>query len=343
MSGQEDVAAEVARLTAVLEQNSGPQPKIEAAQKLGRLGVKSRAALDALARQAKEYNQEVTAACVEAIDRIMTRGCFAPSYRRVRQASQVTIEEEKEEDGLTSGLDLTQRVFCTCHFCGKESDVRGSAHRHAVKLSGPDKYYCTFCLRHGYNGRNGRNVLVLTYRAVVGYYYYSMYALSKGVFMYLTQLRELVEEHRAVGETNPLFCYDPETMCWFVDFSLVGDTRRKMPVSSVLDTLQEILLVFNLKECVADISPAKLFEKYREAVVKFHQGRSRPPGQKILAPTLYKTGASEFAMEPAERSNWGYTHYQNDTAAGKEKRKIPWEETRAFTPQVLSDALGRKA
>ena len=171
-----------------------------------------------------------------------------------------------------------------------------------------------------------------------------MYALSRGVFMYITQLQELIDEHRAVGETNPLFTYDPETMCWFVDFSRVGDTKRKQPISAVLDTIAEILLVFGLKEMVAEVSTFKVWEKYRDAVMAFYQGRTRPVGQKILSPTLIKTGASEFAMEPTERSSWGYHgSYDVHHGGGKEKRKIPWEETRVFMPHMLHDSIGRKA
>src|SRR5690606_3477806 len=89
------------------------------------------------------------------------------------------------------------------------------------------------------------------------------------------------------GLQNPIFRYDPETFCWFIDFSKVGRTKRKMPVETVLHTIIEQLACFNLYENVKECSPRKLYEKYQQAVMDFYQHRARHNGDRVFAPTLW--------------------------------------------------------
>lgn len=325
--------ADLKRFVSIIESSAMANVKMDAIDCILSLGHLARGAVPALESLVKDYNHDLSNYCRSAIDIIMTMDLFPDS---VPCGDIVESKMESEED-MAPQDDLSCEVLCTCGFCGKDHDIRGRA-KHVARLSGPNEYYCHFCLRNGFNGRNGRNVLILTFRAVFGYYFYALYALPKSPFIYISQIQDLIDLHRKVGEANPVFHYDPESFCWFVDFSRVGETKRKLPLRNVLETIVEIILALNMQVMVPSASPAKLYEKYREAIQCFSSLRQRPPGQRLLAPTMYKTGASEYAAEPYERV-WRSSYNSHDS---KESRKVSWPETRAFTPSVLDSSLCKR-
>ncbi len=104
--------------------------------------------------------------------------------------------------------------------------------------------------------------------------------------MSLNELTECLELHVKTGLQNPLFRYDADTFCWFVDFSRVGDGKRQVPVESVLKTITHQLACFNMYDNVREASPLKLYQKYQQAVMEFHQHRARANGDKVFVPTL---------------------------------------------------------
>jgi hypothetical protein len=214
--------------------------------------------------------------------------------------------------------------------------MTASSRRFTEKLSGPDRFYCTFCLRHRFNQRDSRHILILSYRGIIGYYYQAFYAMSKKVNMTISEIWDYVNLHAKVGTQNPLFLYDPESFLWFIDFTRVGSSPRKMPIKDVLGSAAEILMSFALHENIKDIKPHKMYLKYEEAILKFYRQRSRPANMRILSPTLRLTGAGEYSGEVLPK-----TGYPTTTAANDSKR-IPIDETRNFLPQVLNEAMCKK-
>lgn len=325
------IAPDVTQMVADLESWNPTHVRITAAHALGRLPAYSRLAADALARTAKDYEstlQEVAKASL---------GMLYARRQGVLRADGRPRHEPAVEVGAEDAAGPEQ---CRCNFCGKEVVSTQGTTRYQERLSGPGRFFCTFCLRHGFNHRGSRDTLVLTFRGIIGYYYYAFYALSKQVWMYASEIEDYAAAHAEVGGRNPLFAYDPETYLWFVDFSRVGESKRRLALAEVLKTVGEVLLSFNLYENVADIRVRDVYQKFAEAVVRFHQTRTRPDGARVLAPTLVKTGASEFAAEPLPK--YSSTWVAPTDQAVREKRRIHWDETRRFLPQALAEAAGRR-
>jgi hypothetical protein len=85
-------------------------------------------------------------------------------------------------------------------------------------------------------------------------------------------------------------------MLWFVNFSRVGTSKKKIPLEEIHKTIVSILASFNLSEMVPGISIPALFAKYRDAVDGFYRKRFRPENRRLLIPTLANTGASESKL-----------------------------------------------
>jgi len=194
---------------------------------------------------------------------------------------KITFTEVKGDELHDGTLHYPQ-----CHFCGKLTLSNSASKRFANHLC-DGKFYCNFCIRNDYYMRTGSNVMILTFKGIFAYYYYAYYVMPKASSMYANDVKEYVEGHIRIGLQNPIFHYDPETFYWFIDFGKVG--KRKMPVSSVLETIIAQLAIFNLYENVKDSSPQKLYEKYKEGVMEFYNKRERPQGN-VLVPTLWGCG-----------------------------------------------------
>lgn len=333
MLDDSDEPVEIIELVADLETWNSHQVRFAAVEKLAKLGINSRLVIDALSRLAKESYNELGKSAAEAIDLIYMSGRMKASPARKVMTTQVHITP-----ATGPGLEVEcTKAYCRCNFCGKETLMTSASRRFTERLSGPERFYCTFCLRHRLNQKDARHTLVLSFRGIIGYYYNAFHLLSKNVHMTISEIWDHVHLHAQVGTQNPLFVYDPDSFLWFVDFTRVGNTTRKMPIKDVLGTVAEILLSFNLMDNVKDIKPSKMYLKYEEAILKFYHQRTRPANMRVLAPTLKLTGASDYAADKLAKE----THNTTVTP-GNEKRRIPIDETRNFLPQVLHDALGKK-
>ena len=129
---------------------------------------------------------------------------------------------------------------------------------------------------------------MLSFRSIIGFYYYHLYLSNEK--LYHSQIEDFINSHEATGLQNPLFQYDPDTFMWFIDFSRVGKGKKKISLREIKKTIINILICFNLPENIEHIKPSKLFDKYEEAILKFHQERYRPENKKILIPTLVNCG-----------------------------------------------------
>ena len=199
------------------------------------------------------------------------------------EPQKVVFTEIEAGEELHSGL----KHICRCNFCEKMTSIHGGLRKYSDRLVGESKFFCNFCIRNDYYQRHNSSIMILTYRGLIGYYYYSYFVAPKSPSMYLIDIQDYIELHIKAGLQNPLFRYDPETFNWFIDFSKVGKTKRKVPVENVLSTISEQLACFNIYENVREASPRKLYEKYKQAVMEFYQHRARTNDDKIFAPTLW--------------------------------------------------------
>ncbi len=183
--------------------------------------------------------------------------------------------------------DLTDQVYRRCYFCEKDCLSHLANKVITEKLSGPDKFYCPSCLRRGFYTKNSRNILVLSFRSIVGYFYYANYVtMTAGKRMYLSDIEDYIDSHIQAGLLNPLFDYDPDAFLWFVDFSRVGNSKRKVKIDEVFKTIVSILACFNLTQILPGVSTSVLFGKYKTAIMNFYQTRRRPSKRRLLVPTL---------------------------------------------------------
>lgn len=186
--------------------------------------------------------------------------------------------------------DVSNIYTVRCCFCDKifVSDGRFPC------LEG-QQTYCVFCFRHGFNFRSNRNVLIMSYRAILAHYYYHGYL---GGNVSHSAIRWLIEEQEKVGLRNPVFTYDPETFLWFVDFNRIGNTSKKVPLGRVLEDANLMLKTLDLNEWVPGNPYEKTWKKYEEAIKGYYHKRQRPKNRRMLIPTL--CDSADLKPEEAE-------------------------------------------
>lgn len=191
----------------------------------------------------------------------------------------VKISVTKED----TGKELASNFYQTCTFCTKLVKVGRLNFKSCCHLSS-GQFHCPFCLRHNFHHRSSRNVLVLSYRAIIAYLYYRRYLSTRTIW--LSEIHALIDRHSKVGLQNPVFAYDPFTMLWFVDFNKVGHDSWKAPYHEVEVTAQAILSVFDLDQYVRIDAHKDMWKRYQEALQLFYQKRQRPKDRRMLVPTL---------------------------------------------------------
>lgn len=211
---------------------------------------------------------------------------------------------------------LSKESYCECYFCGKIIHLTGEFVDLLERLTGI-YYHCPFCVRHGFHQKRSKDVLIMSFRGIIGYYYYGVFLKEYSPAIYLSDIHSMIRSHQAAGSINPVFMYDPDTFLWFVDFSKVGKGKKKIGIEHVLKTVINILACFNLGKIVVGFKTSTLYQKYEEAILKWYELRQRPKGVYFLSPSLIGCSAT---ITGGTSSN-GYS--------------FSIEETRDFLPQEL--------
>ena len=207
---------------------------------------------------------------------------------KIAQAQKVEI---KAIDPDTRG-ELSETLYAECAFCGKSVATKVREMHIHERLA--QDFYCSFCLRHRFFSRNSNHVLIMTFRGIIGYYYYGFYHHQiTNHAMYYSEILEYIKTHAATGLLNPVFSYDPDAYLWFIDFSRIGKGRGKEPYEEVLKTISDILICFNLPHHISSIKMCEVYKKWQEAIDKFYRNRCRPTNKKVLMPTLAGCGVYE--------------------------------------------------
>jgi hypothetical protein len=206
--------------------------------------------------------------------------------------------------------ELSDKVIRKCDFCQKDVEVTPLNADPLEVLSGQHSFFCRFCLQNGFHTKINKNVLMMSFRGIFGYYYHEYYA-SPPVHgrkrMAYSQIEDFIQSHYEVGIENPVFRYDPEDYFWFVDFNRVGNSGRRLKIEDVQKTVVNILTCFNLWENVPNVQMCRLFLKYNEAIVNFYQRRYRPTDKPMLIPTLSGIGPIETAKSGLFDKTRGFT------------------------------------
>jgi hypothetical protein len=192
--------------------------------------------------------------------------------------------------------ELSSKIVEKCIFCQKSIEINACNALVIKKLSGPERTFCPFCLRHGFYTKRNKHILILSFRSLIASLYYHTYA-SHTRKLWLSQIQEYIEAHEYIGLKNPVFFYDPETYLWFIDFSRVGTGKKEVPIIEVHRTILNILTCFNLANFLGPDSPNEIFVKYRDAIDLFYEKRFRPKRRRMLIPTFpthLKIAAEKF-------------------------------------------------
>lgn len=194
-------------------------------------------------------------------------------------------------------FDDKTKIKCKCSFCGKESILYNETRTQHYLLSNNGKFYCGFCLKNNFNNKSSKNTLILSFRGIIAFYYYFLYRAPVGdPVLYHNDIKDYIALHVKIGNKNPVFLYDQESYCWFIDFNKIGNGNRKIKLKYVLHTVIEILASFNLYRYYPEFDGAELYKKYQESILEFYKHRSRPVGKPILIPTLLKCGINETRL-----------------------------------------------
>ena len=189
--------------------------------------------------------------------------------------------------------ELADKIYYECGFCGKRSGLYAHERRLCEKLSGEKGFYCSFCLRHNFHTKLNRNILVMSFRSIVAYYYYEKYLFNGNREIWISEIEDYLAAHAEVGSRNPVFSYDPESFLWFIDFNKVGRGKRKIRMIEVLKTIINMLVCFNLHQHIPNVKQGNLYQKFAEAIMKFYKNRYRPDDKRMLIPTLKECGVYE--------------------------------------------------
>lgn len=177
--------------------------------------------------------------------------------------------------------ELVEYVVCNCNFCNKQSSIKIENYKNILKL-GHQRYYCSFCLRNNFTYKRKNNVLILDFKGIIGFYVNQLYPDD----LWLTDIIDYIQKHYIVGSRNPTFFCDRETMLWFIDFSKIGNSKHKINVEQVINSVNNIIDSFELNKNLPSIDEKFLKEKYSKAINEFYSFRKRPEDKVILSPTL---------------------------------------------------------
>ncbi len=184
-----------------------------------------------------------------------------------------------------AGKELSNNFFRVCTFCDKIVRVNTDNFQSCIRLGG-NKFYCPFCIRNNFHHRSNRNVLIVSYRAILGYYYQKLYDQNPRKLCF-SQLEQCIEQHALIGLQNPVFSYDPYTFLWFVNFNNIGVDNRKAPIKEVQNIITQMYSVFNIEKHVNKNASVAMLEKFEKALVVFYKNRKRPKDRRMLIPTFF--------------------------------------------------------
>ena len=189
----------------------------------------------------------------------------------------------KKKVALSPITDKSSKVYCRCSFCSKECRMESDQFEFYKRLSPEGKFLCCFCLRNEFHLKIQNNILIMSFRGIIGQLYYSHYKQRK---IWISQIKDLFEKQREIGLKNPVFSYDPETLLWFIDFSKVGSSPLKVSLEEVVGTIKDMVYSLELSEYFNGYNNRKLHSKFKQAIEKFYSCRYRPTERRALIPTL---------------------------------------------------------
>ena len=204
------------------------------------------------------------------------------------------------------GQELSDNFYRNCTFCEKFMRVTPVNFDSSTNIGG--NLYCPFCLRNNFHYRDNHNILIFSYRGIIGYYYYQFYK-CKPHKIWVSQIESQIDRHALIGLNNPALSFDPHTFLWFANFNKIGVDKYKVPFDEVLLTMQNMLDAFEVKERISQQARDTLWSRLEKATRLFYQQRKRPKDKKMLIPTMAQIALPAESDEFYERTRtFNQTH-----------------------------------
>lgn len=184
-----------------------------------------------------------------------------------------------------TGNELSDSFYRNCTFCDKFMRVTSINFDSCSNIGGNS--YCPFCLRHNFHYKDNHNILIFSFRGIIGYYYHRLYK-CKPHKMWVSQIESQIEKHALIGLNNPALSFDPQTLLWFANFNKIGVDKYKAPFDEVMLIIKNMFDVFEVKERISVRANDELWERFDKAINMFYRQRKRPKDRKMLIPTMAK-------------------------------------------------------
>jgi len=182
-----------------------------------------------------------------------------------------------------SGEELSDSFYRNCSFCEKFVKITPLNFNSCYNIG--KNQYCPFCLRHNFHYKNNHNILIFSFRAIIGHYYYRFYK-CKPHKIWVSQIENMIDRHVLVGLHNPTLTYDPFTFLWFADFNKIGTDVHKAPFDEVDQTIKRMYEIFDLDNFLSSNSEKTMWDRFHKASKLFYQQRKRPKDRRMLIPTF---------------------------------------------------------
>ncbi len=193
---------------------------------------------------------------------------------------------ELEPITVDVGDELSNTFYRACEFCDKVVRIQPSNFRSCLNLS-RDSFFCPFCLRNDFHYKSSRNVLIMSFRGIIGYYYYRQYGnTNKANRLYYSEIETMILRHERIGLQSPVFSYDPITFLWFIDFNRIGTDVRKAPFCEVQELVRSLFECFEVQKHFYVQGETMIWDKFNNAVEVFYRERKRPQNRRMLIPTV---------------------------------------------------------
>lgn len=180
--------------------------------------------------------------------------------------------------------DIKNNFFIRCFFCENYKKITSEELRLVKSITLKKENYCSFCVRNNFYNKSNKNILILNFKKIINSIYEQEHL--KKETMWISEIKDLIEEHKKSGCSNPVFLYDEESLDWFVDFNKVGKQLNSIEVKDINNTIMSIIDSLKVNVFFGESVNTNLQKKYIDALNLFYNKRYRPKNKKILSPSL---------------------------------------------------------
>lgn len=237
---------------------------------------------------------------------------YQRGYNQVKEKWKVDLRPIKINNILDGCITLSE-----CQFCRR---IYENHHTNKINkaLIGSNRF-CRSCMRNKfYCPEITKNLVTLSYRSLIGYIYYSTVQNINN--LYITEFKDMIQEHVTTTYSNPLFTYDSDVFNWYVDLEPV--VTKKIDLKDIGPTIAAQLGSLGIAEIFHQGQPHLIYQSIMRGFEK---------GEKFIMPKPEDGGApqNENGIPQEYLSEFVYSHMNEFTSkSGRKwsngKKKSEW-------------------